>query len=543
MHLIEVGPRLSFTSAFSTNAVSICAACGVPVARLERFRRYQLHPEAGCTLSAIDADAFTAMVHDRMTEWRLPAPLTTFVSGAAPVPVTDVPLLAQGKAALEAVNRDMGLGMDAWDIDFYYNLFAQELARDPTDVELFDISQSNSEHSRHWFFRGRIVIDGVEQPRTLMTVVKDTLEAHPDNSVVAFADNSSAIRGFPVQCLVAATPGQPSPLVSAPRLRHCLLTAETHNFPTGVAPYPGAETGTGGRIRDTHATGSGSHVVAGTAAYCVGNLHVPGYPLPWEEGTGFTYPETLAAPLTIEISASNGASDYGNKFGEPVVAGFTRSVGLRLPSGERREYIKPIMFTAGIGAIEEEHLKKGDPEPGMVVVKLGGPAYRIGMGGSAASSMEAGSNKVELDFNAVQRGEEEEEEGRRGWDEVGSVVRGRRGFCEVVSMQCSCAVSYCYCLVVRASRSCIHLCMLREHPCPLPSRAGDAEMEQKVNRVIRACVERGLGNPIVSIHDQGAGGNCNVLKEIVSPAGACKSALLCGAFKCCVVLCRKRPPD
>ena len=405
-HLVEVGPRLSFTSAFSTNAVSICGACGVPVVRLERYRRYRLHAAAGgAPLTSLHGDALAAMVHDRMTEWRLTAPLSTFASGATPVRVRDVPLLARGVDALREVNAELGLGMDAWDIDFYFKLFTEDLRRDPTDVELFDISQSNSEHSRHWFFRGRMIIDGVEQPRTLMHVVRDTLAAHPDNSVVAFADNSSAIRGFPVDCLVAATPGGPSAMVAAPRLRHCLLTAETHNFPTGVAPYPGAETGTGGRIRDTHATGSGSHVVAGTAAYCVGNLHVPGYPLPWEEATGFTYPPTLAAPLTIELDASNGASDYGNKFGEPVVAGFTRSVGLRMPGGERREYIKPIMFTAGVGAIEEEHVKKGDPAVGMVVVKLGGPAYRIGMGGSAASSMEAGSNKVELDFNAVQRGE------------------------------------------------------------------------------------------------------------------------------------------
>ncbi|MBF0558281.1 MAG: phosphoribosylformylglycinamidine synthase, partial [Nitrospirae bacterium] len=228
-------------------------------------------------------------------------------------------------------------------------------------------------------------------------------------------------------------------------------TAETHNFPSGVAPFPGAETGTGGRIRDVHATGRGSLVVAGTAAYCVGNLQIPGYPLPWEHGS-FIYPGGLASPLQIEIDASNGASDYGNKFGEPVIQGFTRSFGIRLPDGERREWIKPIMFTGGVGQIDALHTEKQEPETGMAVVKIGGPAYRIGMGGGAASSMIQGENVEELDFNAVQR--------------------------------------------------------------------GDAEMEQKVNRVIRACVELGAANPIISIHDQGAGGNCNVVKEIVSPAGA-----------------------
>ncbi|MDP1759807.1 MAG: AIR synthase-related protein, partial [Thermodesulfovibrionales bacterium] len=175
------------------------------------------------------------------------------------------------------------------------------------------------------------------------------------------------------------------------------------------------------------------------------------YKLPWEDES-FEYPNNLASPLQIEIEASNGASDYGNKFGEPVIQGFTRSFGMRLADGERREWIKPIMFTAGIGQMDARHIEKGQPEKGMLVTKIGGPAYRIGMGGGAASSMIQGENIAELDFNAVQR--------------------------------------------------------------------GDAEMEQKLNRVIRACVELGSDNPIISIHDQGAGGNCNVVKEIIYPAGA-----------------------
>lgn len=385
-----------------------------------------------------------------MTEWRLKQPIANFAVGHAPEKVRTVPLLAQGRAALESMNVEMGLSLDARDVDYIMNLFVNDLKRDPTDVELFDFSQSNSEHSRHWFFRGVLVIDGKEIPYTLMDLVRTTLDAHKDNSIIAFADNSSAIKGFPTRLLLPSQPGQVSAFEVATRLRHLLLTAETHNFPTGVAPFPGAETGTGGRIRDSHATGRGSYPVAGTAGYCVGNLYIPGYDLPWET-KGLAYPDNLASPLQIEIQASNGASDYGNKFGEPLVCGFTRSVCLPLPGGERREYIKPIMFTAGIGAIDDDHTAKGDPEEGMVVVKLGGPAYRIGMGGSAASSMMQGDNKADLDFNAVQR--------------------------------------------------------------------GDAEMEQKVNRVIRACCELGVTNPIISIHDQGAGGNCNVLKEIIAPTG------------------------
>ena len=310
--VLEVGPRLSFSTAWCSNALSICAACGLTqVARVEQSRRYKL--TTASPLSAAQRAAALASLHDRMTEAVYEAPLA------------------------------------------------------PT---------------------------------------ADTY--------------------------------------------HLILTAETHNFPTGVAPFAGAETGTGGRIRDVHATGRGALVVAGVSSYCVGALRIPGYELPWEED--MEYPPNLASPLQILVEGSNGASDYGNKFGEPVICGFARSFGLTLPSGERREWVKPIMFSAGLGQMSAAHADKGAPEPGMWVVKLGGPAYRIGVGGGAASSRVGDAASAALDFDAVQR--------------------------------------------------------------------GDAEMENKMNRVIRACVELGKDNPIVSIHDQGAGGNGNVLKEICEPLGA-----------------------
>jgi phosphoribosylformylglycinamidine synthase len=446
VEVIEVGPRMSFSTAWSTNAVAICHACGLDsITRIERSRRFAL-PVA----TEDQKRFFVAAVHDRMTECPYRQPLTGFETGIEPRPVNVVPVLEHGRGGLETINTELGLAFDDWDLDYYTELF-RSMGRNPTDVECFDIAQSNSEHSRHWFFKGRLVLDGEEQPRHLIAMIQQPLEANPNNSVIAFRDNSSSIRGAVTPALVPANPGSPSPLVATEIDRDVIFTAETHNFPSGVAPFPGAETGTGGRIRDVHATGRGSDYTAGTAAYCVGNLRIPGYELPWEDD-GFSYPENLSSPLEIEIEASNGASDYGNKFGEPVIQGFTRSFGLRLPSGERREWIKPIMFSGGIGSMDHRHVRKGAPEIGMWVVKLGGPAYRIGMGGGAASSMVQGENVAELDFNAVQR--------------------------------------------------------------------GDAEMEQKVNRVIRACCELGDANPIVSIHDQGAGGNCNVLKEIVEPAGA-----------------------
>lgn len=457
----EVGPRMNFTTAWSTNAVSVCHACGLSkVSRVERSRRYKLvrsqksgvkNQESKFDLISLILSRHGPLFYDRMTECPYPERLKTFETGIKPDSVYEVRIMEDGRTAIEKINRELGLGLDEWDMDYYYNLFSDHLKRNPTNVECFDLGQSNSEHSRHWFFKGRLIIDGKEVPHTLMELIKGPFKRNPNNSIIAFKDNSSAIKGYRIKTIIPDRPGTFSPFIEKEMTYHIIFTAETHNFPSGVAPFPGAETGTGGRIRDVQAVGRGGLVVAGTAAYCVGNLRIPEYKLPWEDES-LEYPKNLASPLQIEIEASNGASDYGNKFGEPVIQGYTRSFGMKLPDGERREWIKPIMFTGGIGQMDDRHVEKGEPEKGMLVVKVGGPAYRIGIGGGAASSMIQGENVEELDFNAVQR--------------------------------------------------------------------GDAEMEQKMNRVIRSCIELGDENPIISIHDQGAGGNCNVIKELIYPAGA-----------------------
>jgi phosphoribosylformylglycinamidine synthase len=446
---IEIGPRLNFTTPWSTNAVSVCHNCGLKkIVRIERSRRVLLDQVQWGNDSL--KTSFIAAIHDPMTECLYLEPLTSFEISSAPEPTFLIPLKEQGVQALALLNQTLGLGFDKWDLDYYADLFINKIGRNPTNVECVDLAQSNSEHSRHWFFKGRLTIDGQALNQSLFDIVKQPLEARRQNSVIAFQDNASAICGYEIQTIMPERPGRVSRFQEGRALYHISFTAETHNFPTGVAPFPGAETGTGGRIRDVQAVGRGGLVVAGTAAYCVGNLNIEGYALPWEN-KGYRYPSNLASPLQIEIQASNGASDYGNKFGEPLIQGFTRSFGLTLPNRERCEWIKPIMFTGGIGQIDNRHIVKASPEPGMLIVKVGGPAYRIGVGGGSASSMIQGQNTENLDFNAVQR--------------------------------------------------------------------GDAEMEQKMNRVVRACVELGQDNPIVAIHDQGAGGNSNVIKELVYPRG------------------------
>ncbi len=439
--IIELGPRMNFATPYSTNLTAICHNCGLTkIKRIEKARRYLLPQDTN------EAD-FITKNHDRMTECLYPQTLKTFETGISPEPVYRIPMMEKGVEALQEVR---GLSMDKWDRKLYYQYFVKEEKRNPTIVEIKDLDNANSEHSRHGYFKGRQVIDDKIMPETLLEIVQSTLKANPSNSIIAFKDNSSGIKGYSCWTIMPIEPEKTSAFKEKKCAYHIIFTAETHNFPTGVAPFPGAETGTGGRIRDIQATGKGALVVAGTAGYCVANLLIPGYDLPWED-KNLPYPSHLASSLKVEIRASDGASDYGNKFGEPVILGFTRSFDQRLSNGERWGWIKKIMFTGGIGQIDYRHIKKDKPEKEMLIIQVGGPGYRIGVSGGAASSMLQGENEEELDFNAVQR--------------------------------------------------------------------GDAEMEQKMNRVIRACVEMGTDNPISSIHDQGAGGPGNVLKELVETSG------------------------
>lgn len=440
-NIIRIGPRLNFETPFSTNAVAICHSCGLTqIYRIELFQRYFISDTA-------NREQFIASRCDRMTECIYNQELETFEIGIFPEEVFEVNIIGEGKSVLDKINTEMGLGFDKWDIDFYNDIFTREFKRNPTNVELFGLAQANSEHSRHKFFKGKLIIVGKEVTMTLMEIIKSTLEHNPLGNVSGFGGNASSVQGFDIDAFIPEKPGKYSPFKFSNGIYHITCKAETHNFPTGVAPFPGATTGTGGEIRDRMAPGL---PLFGSAGYCVGNLHIPNYPLQWEN-VNFSYPVNLASPLQILIQASNGASDYGNKWGQPLICGFTRSFGMILPNSERREWLKPIMFAGGMGLVDARCLDEKTPEKGMRIVMLGGKGYRIGIGGGSASSLNQGENKEELDFNAVQR--------------------------------------------------------------------GDPEMEQKVYRVLRACYEMGLDNPIISVHDQGAGGVFNILIELVSSIG------------------------
>jgi phosphoribosylformylglycinamidine synthase len=455
-YIIEVSSRNAFKSSYAVNAVNVM---NNTLHIVEDFNRYCRYYITVCkSLNKNEISRLQELFYDKMTE-ELKSNNLENKHNIFKDDVYIIQLIENGKKELEIYSQYLSLGFDKWDIDYYYNLFVHKLKRNPSNVELFDIAQSNSEHSRHWFFNGKLVVDGETMGKSLMDIMRQPLLVNKNNSLIAFKDNSSVIRGFVVRPILPNKPGDVSLLEPTPRYLDLLLTAETHNFPTAICPFPGAETGVGGRIRDTHATGKGSIMGAATAGYCVGNLHINEHLLEHEveliNKTTLKYPNEIAKPLQILIDASNGASDYGNKFGEPLITGFTRTFGQILPNNERREWLKPIMFSGGIGQIDHKHINKDDGEIGMLVVKIGGPAYRVGLGGGAASSLANGddaNSESSVLFNAVQR--------------------------------------------------------------------GDAQMAQKLWRVVRACVELGEDNPIVQIHDQGAGGNCNVIKEIIYPLGA-----------------------
>lgn len=388
--VMEVGPRLSVETPFSSNAVGICQSMGLPVSRIEYSTR---HPEG------------IAPSVDPLTQQIYPEPLTSFASGHQPEAVQFVDVLAEGELALAQANGALGLGMDDADLAYYTQMF-RRLDRNPPDVELFQIGNGNSEHSRHHFFGGIQVIDGVEMAESLMSIVKAPWSANSGNSLTAFHDNSGVIVGTSVQLLGPTSPLAPSAFELRQVLQHITATAETHNHPTLIAPFPGANTGAGGRIRDSRAVGRSGLTHAGIAGYCVGNLHLPNFAIPGEDIGGET--NTQASPLQILLRGSDGVSDYGNKIGEPLLGGFTRSFG-QIITGQRREFRKPVLYSAGFGRIDDRHLRKHEAKPGMHIVRIGGPAYRIGVGGGSASSMIQGTNAAELDLKSVQRGNPEME--------------------------------------------------------------------------------------------------------------------------------------
>jgi len=418
-----VGPRKEMITPWSTNAVEITQNAGIEgLERIEIFRTDNgqlFDPMLQQKYTSINQDIFTLHIEPKPIEY-----------------ISD----------LEAYNESEGLALSEEEIDFLKGV-SEQIGRDLTDSEVFGFSQINSEHCRHKIFNGTFIIDGDEQPITLFQWIKKTSQDHPGQIVSAYKDNVAFIKGPIAEQFAPKTQDKPDYFEVKDYESIISLKAETHNFPTTVEPFNGAATGSGGEIRDRMAGGIGSFPLAGTAVYMTSYSRL-GEGKKWEnkvQPRKWLY----QSPKDILIKASNGASDYGNKFGQPLICGSL----LTFEHEENEETIafdKVIMLAGGIGFAKLKDGLKKKVEKDQTVVILGGDNYRIGMGGSAVSSVDTGAFSSSLELNAVQR--------------------------------------------------------------------SNPEMQKRVANAVRAMAELDH-NPVVSIHDHGAGGHLNCLSELVEDTG------------------------
>ncbi len=452
---VLVLPRLGTVSPWASKATDIAHNCGLQLKRVERVTEFRLtlaRPLLGAAKALSDAErqALAALLHDRMTEsvaFARDAARQLFEPLPAPA-LAHVDVLQQGRSALEQANALWGLALADDEIDYLVAAFGR-LGRNPSDVELMMFAQANSEHCRHKIFNARFTIDGVEQPRSLFEMIRHTERVSGANTVVAYDDNAAVMQGTTIQRWA------PQGFTNAPRygarseLAHVLMKVETHNHPTAISPFPGASTGAGGEIRDEGATGRGARPKAGLTGFSVGRLDLPGTAEAACAGT-IGRPAHIASALQIMTEGPLGGAAFNNEFGRPNVGGYFRVFEQEV-AGVMRGYHKPIMIAGGLGSIDAGQTRKLPFAEGTLLVQLGGPGMRIGMGGGAASSMAAGSNTAALDFDSVQR--------------------------------------------------------------------GNPEMQRRAQEVINHCWNLGDHNPILALHDVGAGGLSNAFPELVDGAG------------------------
>ncbi len=453
--LVLVMPRLGTVSPWASKATDIAHNCGLAVQRIERVTEYRLGLKrgllgAGKPLTADELAACAAQLHDRMTEsvaFERDAARHLFDEQPAP-PLEHVDVLGRGAAALREANQRFGLALADDEIDYLVDAFGK-LGRNPSDVELMMFAQANSEHCRHKIFNAQFRIDGQDQPLSMFGMIRHTEATSPQHTIVAYHDNAAVMQGGPVQRW-APQGYTNAPVYSArDEVAHVLMKVETHNHPTAISPFPGAATGAGGEIRDEGATGRGARPKAGLTGFSVSNLHLPDTDEPWERAP-IGKPGHIASALQIMVEGPLGGAAFNNEFGRPNLGGYFRVFEMDV-AGVRRGYHKPIMIAGGLGAISAAQTHKLPFGAGTLLIQLGGPGMRIGMGGGAASSMAAGSNTAALDFDSVQR--------------------------------------------------------------------GNPEMQRRAQEVINHCWALGEVNPILAIHDVGAGGISNAFPELVDGAG------------------------
>jgi phosphoribosylformylglycinamidine synthase len=373
-----VGPRAAMVTPWSTNAVEITQNMDIQdIIRIEEFQKVEenfagFDPMLSQKYNQLDQDIYTINIQ--------PEPI---------LQITDI----------TAYNKQEGLSLSDEEVD-YLNALAGRLGRPLTDSEVFGFSQVNSEHCRHKIFNGKFVIDGVEQPTSLFKLIRKTSEENPNDIVSAYKDNVAFVKGPTVQQFAPKRADIPDYYALSDFESVISIKAETHNFPTTVEPFNGAATGSGGEIRDRLAGGQGSLPLAGTAVYMTALSRLEEN-RPWEKGVeerAWLY----QTPMDILIKASNGATDFGNKFGQPLITGSVLT--FEHEEGSRKlGFDKVIMLAGGVGYGKASQAQKHKPSTGDKIVILGGENYRIGMGGAAVSSVDTGALGSGIELNAIQR--------------------------------------------------------------------------------------------------------------------------------------------
>ena len=452
---LRVIPRLGSISPWSSKATAIIHNCGLEqIKRVERGLRFVLSLERGwlktARLSAQQQKQVAALIHDRMTETVVDIDFdgtALFINRERPE-MLSIDILGAGQQALVQANEELGLALSEDEIEYLYTAFTKK-GRNPHDIELIMFAQANSEHCRHKIFNARWIIDGQPQEKSLFDMIRDTHAAQPERTIVAYADNAAIMQGGPATVFYPTLERTHwAEYQKEQRVMHTLMKVETHNHPTAISPFPGAATGAGGEIRDEGATGKGARPKAGLTGFTVSHVSIPDAEQPWEKNA-IGFPSRMANSYQVLHEGPLGGASFNNEFGRANVLGYLRSFEQQI-AGVHWGYHKPIMIAGGLGAIDEQQTHK-DPLPvGALLIQLGGPGMRIGMGGGATSSISAGVSAEELDFDSVQR--------------------------------------------------------------------GNPEMQRRAQEVIDRCWQLGAENPILAIHDVGAGGLSNAFPELVDDA-------------------------
>ncbi|MGP4712601.1 MULTISPECIES: phosphoribosylformylglycinamidine synthase [unclassified Psychrobacter] len=470
---VVVSPRFGTISPWASKATDIFNNCELKINRIERVIVYTLTLEGSAQKKL--SSAAERLLFDRMTQSLVYdlAKVSQLFDDEPPATLNHIDVIGQGQSALESANTQFGFALSSEDIDYLMNAYVNELGRNPTDVELMMFAQANSEHCRHKIFNAEWTVDGKVKPKSLFQMIKNTYQASPEGILSAYKDNAAVMAGAEGMRFYPIPTDPQDPNSAHPYDFHqeaidILMKVETHNHPTAIAPYAGAATGAGGEIRDEGATGRGGKPKAGLTGFHVSHLHIPELAEKWEQSgqvstQGYGTPERMATSLEIMTQAPLGSANFSNEFGRPNLCGYFRSFQLDMSEAkdgsEMRGYHKPIMLAGGYGNIKRNLIEKNPIREGDLLIVLGGPAMQIGLGGGAASSVDSGALDEGLDFASVQRDNAEMER------------------------RCQEVIDRCWSLA-----------------------GNDIEISN----------DSADGNPIVSLHDVGAGGLSNAMPELVN---------------------------